>query len=40
MQQMTEKLNRIIKNETGIFQRPVIPGECPTFDEVLNELVS
>lgn len=32
-QEMTEKLNRIIKNETSIFQRPIIPGECPTFDE-------
>ncbi len=32
-QGMTEKLNKIIKNETGIFQRPTIPRECPTFDE-------
>lgn len=32
-QEITEKLNRIIKNETSIFQRPIIPGECPTFDE-------
>lgn len=21
------------ENETSIFQRPIIPGECPTFDE-------
>lgn len=32
-QEITEKLNKIIKNETSIFQRPIIPGECPTFDE-------
>lgn len=33
-QEITEKLNKIIKNETSIlFQRPIIPIECPTFDE-------
>lgn len=32
-QEITEKLNKIIKNETSISQRPIIPGECPTFDE-------
>lgn len=32
-QEITEKLNKIIKNETSIFQRPIIPRECPTFDE-------
>lgn len=32
-QEITEKLNKIIKNETSIFQRPKIPRECPTFDE-------
>lgn len=28
-QEIAEKLNKIIKNETSIFQRPI----CPTFDE-------
>ena len=28
-QEITEKLNKIIKNETSI----IIPRECPTFDE-------
>lgn len=32
-QEITEKLNKIIKNKTSIFQRPIIPRECPTFDE-------
>lgn len=32
-QEITEKLNKIIKNETSIFQRPIIPRDCPTFDE-------
>lgn len=32
-QEITEKLNKIIKNGTSIFQRQIIPGECPTFDE-------
>lgn len=37
-----EKLDNIVENKTGIFQEPIIPGDCPTFDEetaneVLNE---
>lgn len=28
-----EKLNNIVENKTGIFQEPIIPGDCPTFDE-------
>ena len=38
-QEITEKLNKIIKNETSIFQRPIIPGECPTFDEETADYV-
>lgn len=28
-----EKLNNIVENKTGIFQEPIIPDDCPTFDE-------
>ena len=28
-----EKLNNIVEKKTGIFQEPIIPGDCPTFDE-------
>lgn len=28
-----EKSNNIIENKTGVFQKPIIPGDCPTFDD-------
>ncbi len=28
-----EKSNNIIENKTDVFQKPIIPGDCPTFDE-------
>ena len=33
LQESIEKLNNIIENKTGVFQEPIIPGGCPTFDE-------
>lgn len=33
LQETIEKLNNIIENKTGVFQKPIIPGDCPTFDE-------
>lgn len=33
LQEAIENLNNIIENKTGIFQKPIIPGDCPTFDE-------
>lgn len=33
LQEAIEKLNNIIENKTGVFQKPIIPGDCPTFDE-------
>lgn len=33
LQESIEKLNNIIENKTGVFQEPIIPGDCPTFDE-------
>lgn len=25
--------NNIVENSIGSFQKPIIPGDCPTFDE-------
>lgn len=33
LQEAIKKLNNIIENKTGVFQKPIIPGDCPTFDE-------
>lgn len=33
LQEAIEKLNKIMKNETGVFLEPVAPIDCPTFDE-------
>lgn len=33
LQEAIEKLNNIIENKTGVFQKPIILGDCPTFDE-------
>lgn len=33
LQESIEKLNNIIENKTGVFQKPIILGDCPTFDE-------
>lgn len=30
---MIEKLNKIMKNETGVFLEPIAPIDCPTFDD-------
>lgn len=38
-QEITEKLNKIIKNGTSIFQRLIIPSDCPTFDEATANYV-
>ena len=39
LQEAIEKLNNIIKNKTGVFQKPIIPGDCPTFDEATANYV-
>lgn len=31
LQEAIEKLNNIIENKTGVFQKPIIPGDCPTL---------
>lgn len=33
LQEAIEKLNKIMKNETGVFLELVAPIDCPTFDE-------
>lgn len=33
LQEVIEKLNKIMKNETGVFLEPIVPIDCPTFDE-------
>lgn len=30
-------MQKIAENSAVCFQKPIIPGNCPTFDEVLNE---
>lgn len=39
LQEAIEKLNNIIENKTGVFQKPIIPGDCPTFDEATANYV-
>ncbi len=33
LREAIEKLNKIMKNETGVFLEPIAPIDCPTFDD-------
>lgn len=33
LQEAIWKLNKIMKNETGVFLGPIAPIDCPTFDK-------
>lgn len=33
LQEAITKVNNIVDNRVGCFQEPIIPRECPTFDE-------
>jgi len=33
LQEAITKVNNIVDNRVGCFQEPIIPSDCPTFDE-------
>lgn len=33
LQEVIVNVNKIVENRTVCFQKPIIPGNCPTFDE-------
>lgn len=33
LQEVIANVNKIVENSTVCFQKPIIPGNCPTFDE-------
>ena len=33
LQEVIANVNKIAENSTACFQKPIIPGNCPTFDE-------
>lgn len=33
LQEAIIKVNNIVDNRVGCFQEPIIPSDCPTFDE-------
>ena len=33
------KVNNIVDNRVGCFQEPIIPSDCPTFDEATANYV-
>lgn len=33
LQEAITRVNNIVENSIGSFQKPIIPGGCPTFDE-------
>lgn len=33
LQEAITRVNNIVENSIGSFQKPIIPGDCPTFDE-------
>lgn len=33
LQEAIGRLNKIMKNETGVFLEPIAPIDCPTFDK-------
>lgn len=32
LQEAITGVNNIVENSIGSFQKPIIPGDCPTFD--------
>lgn len=32
LQEAITRVNNIVENSIGSFQKPIIPGDCPTFD--------
>lgn len=33
LQEAITRVNNIVENRIGSFQKPIISGDCPTFDE-------
>lgn len=33
LQEAITRVNNIVENSIGSFQKPIIPSDCPTFDE-------
>lgn len=33
LQEVIANVNKIVENRVRCFQKPIIPGDCPTFDE-------
>lgn len=33
LQEAITRVNNIVENSIGSFQKPIIPGDCPKFDE-------
>nr|DAQ91908.1 MAG TPA: hypothetical protein [Caudoviricetes sp.] len=39
LQEVIANVNKIAENSTVCFQKPIIPGNCPTFDEGIANYV-
>lgn len=39
LQEAIIRVNNIVENSIGSFQKPIIPGDCPTFDEATANYV-
>lgn len=39
LQEAITKVNNIVDNRVGCFQEPIIPSDCPTFDEATANYV-
>lgn len=39
LQEAITSINNIVENRIGSFQKPIIPGYCPTFDEGIANYV-
>ncbi len=39
LQEAITRVNNIVENSIGSFQKPIIPGDCPTFDEATANYV-
>lgn len=39
LQEAITRANNIVENSIGSFQKPIIPGNCPTFDEGIANYV-
>lgn len=39
LQEAITRVNNIVENSIGSFHKPIIPGDCPTFDEATANYV-